>query len=234
MNSTRAFLSAALAILTPAALQAWQQEHTHPSAGHQGHMHRRFDPSSSARFDDPKRDERQKPDEVLAALGLRPSIKVADIGAGTGYFTIRLARHPSAPLVYAVDIEASMLEHIRGRAGKEGLNNVVTVEAKEESPNLPVPVDLVLMVNTYHHIPNRIAYFAGLLKSLTPGGRVAIIDWKPGAQGGPSAHFRFSAGQIQDEMAKAGYRVMAGHGFLPDQTFQIFVPVKAGPGKAED
>lgn len=197
-----------------------------PAHGHQDHMQRRFDPEkSAASFDNPKRDEWQKPEQVIKALGLRPGMKVADIGAGTGYFALRLARNATAPRVFAADIEPKMLEYIRERASKEGLTNVTTVLAAEGSANLPEAVELAIMVNTYHHVPKRVEYFAGLLKSLAPGGRLAIIDWKPGASGGPPAHFRFSAEQIQKEMASAGYRVVAEHDFLPNQTFTVFEPL---------
>jgi cyclopropane fatty-acyl-phospholipid synthase-like methyltransferase len=185
-------------------------------------MQRRFDPARSQSFDDPKRDAWQKPDQVLSVLNLKPGMKVADIGAGTGYLTVRLARHASAPKVFAVDIEPKMLEHIQGRAAKDGLSNVITVQASAKSPNLPEPVDLVILVNTYHHVPARAEYFAGLLQSLMPEGKVAIIDWKPEASGGPPKHFRFTARQIQMEMAKAGFRVLEEHEFLPNQTFQVF------------
>lgn len=203
-----------------------QQSPTAPAAeSHEGHMRKRFDPATSTSFDDPKRDTWQKPEQVLAMLGIKPGMKIADIGAGTGYFTVRLARHASAPKVYAVDIESKMIDHIKARSDKEGLNNVVGVVASETSPNLPEPVDLVLMVNTHHHVPNRVAYFANLLKSLTPSGRVAVIDWKPEAAGGPPKHFRLTAQQIQREMAQAGYRVLAEHEFLPNQTFQVFAAI---------
>ena len=209
-----------------------------PAHAPQDHMQRRFDPEkSAASFDNPKRDEWQKPDQVIGVLGLRPGMKVADIGAGTGYFTIRLARHAAAPRVFAVDIESKMLDYIRERASKEGLNNVTAVLAGEGSANLPEAVDLAIIVNTYHHVPKRVEYFAGLLKSLAPNGRVAVIDWKPGASGGPPSHFRFTAQQIQKEMASAGYRVLAEHDFLPNQTFTVFgaiPPMGANAGKVWD
>jgi ubiquinone/menaquinone biosynthesis C-methylase UbiE len=232
MPSHCRLLFLAAGALFPFALSA--QSGVAPPAGQHGdHMERRFDPAHSASFDDPKRDEWQKPEQVIDALGLRPGMKIADVGAGTGYFTVRLAQHPSAPRVYAADIESSMLEHIRTRAQKEGLNNIVTVLAKEDTPNLPEPVNLVLIVNTYHHLPARTVYFAGLLKSLTPDGRVAIIDFRPGAAGGVPAHFRFPAQQIRMEMVEAGYHVVAEHEFLPNQTFLIFSAASGAGGKRQ-
>ncbi len=187
------------------------------------HMDHKFDPEQSAKsFDDPARDAWQKPDQVIAALNLKPGQSVADIGAGTGYFTVRLAKSPAAPKVFASDLEPAMVEYLRRRVAREGLKNVVAVQATAASPNLPEPVDAVLIVNTWHHIATREAYFRGLAKALKPGGRVAIVDYKKGSPHGPPEHFRFTPAEIKAEMAKAGYALDAEHGFLPNQQFLIF------------
>jgi cyclopropane fatty-acyl-phospholipid synthase-like methyltransferase len=187
-------------------------------------MHHRFDdPERYAKsFDDPARDSWQMPAGVIEALKLSAEASVADIGAGTGYFTVRLAGAVPRGTVYAVDIEASMLEHIKKRVGAAGLSNVVTVLADSASPNLSKPVDLMLVVDTYHHIPNRPTYFRDLLKSLTAGGRVAIIDFRKDAPEGPPVEFRFEADQIIAEMKQAGYRLDSSHDFLPRQHFFVF------------
>jgi SAM-dependent methyltransferase len=104
-------------------------------------------------FDDPSRDAWQMPDRVIAALGLKSGQTVADIGAGTGYFTVRLAKSAAAPKVFAVDIEAGMVEYIQQRAMREGLKNLVAVKASADRTNLPEPVDVVLIVDTYHRRP---------------------------------------------------------------------------------
>jgi SAM-dependent methyltransferase len=146
---------------------------------------------------------------------------VADIGAGTGYFSVRLARAAAAPTVYAVDIERSMIDYVRQRAAKEGLKNVVPVLATAGSANLPAAVDLVLIVDTYHHIPNRAEYFRTLRKSIKPGGRLAIIDFRKDAPEGPPVEFRFTPEQVAGELAPAGFRVLARHDFLPRQYFLV-------------
>jgi ubiquinone/menaquinone biosynthesis C-methylase UbiE len=188
------------------------------------HMHRRFDDAEkwAKNFDDPARDQWQMPDRVIGALGLKPGQSVADIGAGTGYFTVRLAKSPGAPKVFAVDIEESMVNYTRQRAAKEGLKNVIGVVASADSSNLPEPVDLILIVDTFHHIPSREAYFRKLRKSLKPGGTLAIIDWLPGGPMGPPEAFRFSPARIQEELAKAGWRKAGQHTFLPNQSFTIY------------
>jgi ubiquinone/menaquinone biosynthesis C-methylase UbiE len=198
---------------------------------HADHMEHHFDPKESAKnFDDPARDAWQMPDHVIAALGLKGGQSVADIGSGTGYFTIRLAKSSTAPKVYASDIEPAMVSYVRERAAKEGLKNVMAVQAAAETPNLPEPVDLVLIVDTYHHIGNREAYFRKLAKSLKPGGRVAIIDFKLDSPEGPPREFRFPPDKFRAEMAAAGYKLAAQHDFLPRQQFLIF-QVASQPSK---
>jgi cyclopropane fatty-acyl-phospholipid synthase-like methyltransferase len=190
---------------------------------HPDHMDHHFDANASAKtFDDPARDAWQMPDRVIAALNLKPGQIVADIGSGTGYFSVRLAKSAAAPKVYGADIEPSTVTYLRERAAKEGLHNVISVQATADSANLPEPVDLVLIVDTYHHIGDREAYFRRLAKSLKPGGRVAIIDFKPDSPEGPPKEFRFSPEKFKSEMATAGYKLAAQHDFLPRQNFLIF------------
>ena len=188
------------------------------------HMHKRFEePEKWAKnFDDPARDAWQMPDRVIAALELKAGQTVADIGAGTGYFTVRLAKAAAKPQVIAVDIEKSMVEYVKARAAKEGLKNVSGVVAVDGSANLPGPVDLILIVDTFHHIPKRQAYFTDLAKFLRPGGRLAIIDWLPGGPMGPPAAFRFSPEKIAEEVGAAGWKKIGQHTFLPNQSFTIY------------
>jgi len=173
-------------------------------------------------FDDPKRDEWQKPDDVLDALHLQPADRVADLGAGTGYFSVRIARRVPQGKVFAVDIEPDMLHYLHERAQREHLNVLLPVRASSDSANLPEPVDLVLVVDTYHHIDNRTAYFAKLSKSLRPGGRLAIIDFKVDAAEGPPPEFRNPPEKVTAELDAAGYRLVATHPFLPRQYFLVF------------
>jgi len=217
------------AIVVACAVGLWAQDHgaqgQHGAAGqHPDHMEHSFaDVDRYAKsFDDPARDAWQMPDRVIAALGLKAGDSVADIGAGTGYFTVRLAKSPGAPKVIASDIEPNMVQHLQHRAMQEGLKNVVALRASAESPNLPEPVNAVLIVDTYHHIGNRVAYFSALKKSLKPGARLAIVDFKKGAPDGPPEEFRVTPDQITGELTKAGYHLQAQHDFLPRQMFLIY------------
>ena len=187
------------------------------------HMEHRFDDAEryAKAFDDPSRDAWQMPDRVIEALAIRRGQSVADIGAGTGYFTVRMARSPAAPTVYAVDIERSMVDYVRQRAAKEGLTNVTPVLAAADRTNLPQAVDLVLIVDTYHHIPNRAAYFRELKKSLKPGARLAIVDFRRDSPEGPPVEFRFTPEQVEAELGSSGFRVVAKHDFLPRQYFLV-------------
>ncbi len=209
----------ATAVQTPPAMQGHQPP---PGADHMAH---RFDdPAAYAKsFDDPARDAWQMPDRVIAALALKPNDRVADVGAGTGYFSTRLAKAAAKPMVFAVDIEPAMIGYLTKRAAAEHLSNLRAVQASATSPQLPEPVDVVLVVDTFHHIGNRAAYFTGVKASLRPGGRVAIIDFRKDAPGeGPPAHFRFTPEQITAEMAAAGYSLDASHEFLPRQHFLVY------------
>jgi cyclopropane fatty-acyl-phospholipid synthase-like methyltransferase len=212
-------LAVAVLVALPVQLtSAQQQQPAKPD-----HMDHRFDdPARFAKsFDDPSREAWQMPARVIDALQLKSGMKIADIGAGTGYFSTRLARVPGVS-VFAVDIEPKMIEYLKQRAHKEGLHNINGVLAGAASPNLPEPVDVILVVDTYHHLPNRPAYFRDLRKSLRPGGRIAIVDFRKDAPDGPPVHFRFTPQQIEDEMKQAGYELHVSHDFLPRQHFLIF------------
>lgn len=211
-------------LLTLAAVVAAQ--HQAPAGAHQkpDHMEHRFDDAArwTKEFDDPSRDAWQMPARVIEALALKPGQAVADIGAGTGYFSARLARSSAAPTVYAVDIEPSMVAHLKARAAKEGLKNLTAVQATAAGPNLPAPVDTVLVVDTYHHIPKRVDYFRALKASIKPGGQLAIIDFRKDAPSGPPAEFRFTPEQISAELGEAGFALVGQHDFLPRQMFLVY------------
>jgi cyclopropane fatty-acyl-phospholipid synthase-like methyltransferase len=173
-------------------------------------------------FDDPKRDEWQKPHEIIQALGLAPNSVVADIGSGTGYFAVRLARFVPKGHVYGVDTEADMVKYLADRIKRDGLSNVTSLTGEPDDPQLPVKVDLVLMVDVFHHISNRDQYFKRLKDYLKPGGRLALIDFTETSPMGPPPAERISAARVRSELLQAGYELVVVHTFLPNQFFLVF------------
>jgi len=219
MNRTLGFLSAAaLAIAALVATPAPAQ-----TADHSRHSFSGAERWARV-FDDPARDEWQKPDDVIRALKLAPEALVADIGAGTGYFAVRLARAVPKGRVYGVDAEPDMVRYLTHRAQREGLANLTAVAAKPADPGIPAAVDVVILVDTYHHVPDRERYFRDLKKSLKPRGRLAIIDFTLDSPVGPPKRARIPADAVKQELARAGYALADEHRFLPNQYFLVFRP----------
>jgi len=208
---------AALAVVCLAANTWAQSPHTHE------HPFEDADKWSEV-FDDPKRDGWQKPHEVIHALALKPDAVIADIGAGTGYFSVRFARMLPKSKVFAVDLEPDMVRHLDARAKREHLANVFAVQAAPDDPRLPQSADLVLLVDTYHHLGDAVRYFEKLKQGLAPHGRVAIIDFTMDSEFGPPPRARVEPEQVKKEFARAGYALAAEHDFLPNQYFLVFTP----------
>jgi ubiquinone/menaquinone biosynthesis C-methylase UbiE len=206
----------ALALLAIAAAIA-QTPHTHQHGFSDAEQWARY-------FDDPQRDAWQKPHEVITALALPSNAKIADIGAGTGYFTVRLAHMAANGRVYAVDIEPDMVKYLTQRAQHEGLPNIRAILATPSDARLPEKVDRALLVDTYHHIAEREAYFRRLQKDLLPGAEVTIIDFKRDSPIGPPVNERLAQDQVAAEMGRAGYRLVRSRDFLPYQYFLVFAP----------
>jgi arsenite methyltransferase len=175
------------------------------------------------------RDTWQRPADVVEALALRPGDRVADLGAGEGYFESYLAEAVGPQgRVYAVEVEPELVEGLRRRFPAEAIN-VKAVLGTFEDPRLPDgSIDVVLVVNTYHHIEDRPAYFRRLQRDLRPGGRVAVIEPNQDLRGILSLALdeghESSAPLVEEEMREAGYEVEASHDFLPVQIFRVFTP----------
>jgi cyclopropane fatty-acyl-phospholipid synthase-like methyltransferase len=222
MNQTSLFLNFFVALLYALLWAAPVSAQTH-----QTHQHS-FEGAEQwvKEFDDPGRDAWQKPHEVIQALALKPDAVIADIGSGTGYFSVRFAHMVPKGRIYGVDIEPDMVKYLAGRAQRNGLNNVIAVQAAPDDPRLPEKVDLVIMVDTFHHIEGRDRYFRKLHDYLKPGGRVAIIDFRMDSPDGPPKSARSTPEAVKAELKAAGYELVQMHDFLPKQYFLIFQAAK--------
>ncbi len=170
------------------------------------------------RLDDPARDAWQRPDDVMRALALAPSMTVADVGAGTGYFAVRLARALPAGAVIAIDTDPDMLRHLEERAHREHLPNLRAMRATPTSCGLAArSVDAILVVHVWHHIAERSSYARELAAALRPGGRLIVVDYAPAGETGPPAHMRLSADAVIAELTDAGLTARRSAIALPDQ-----------------
>jgi arsenite methyltransferase len=174
-------------------------------------------------MNDPARDAWQKPKQVVEKLDIEPGARVADLGAGGGYFTWYLAAAVGPQgKVYAVEIDDTALGIIEKEMKSRGITNVVPVRAEPGDAKLPEPVDLVFSCDTYHHMEDRVAYFQSLARHLKPGGKVTILDFH--AQGFFSGLLGHGTTKedVQREMESAGYRLAADYDLIDRQHFQIF------------
>ena len=177
-------------------------------------------------FEEPGRDQRLQINRVMDLLGIKEGCGVADIGAGSGWFTVRAAsRVGPGGAVYAVDINADYLRHIEDRARLEHLENIRTVLGKEDDPMLPVQsVDAVLMLKTYHEIAQPIILLERLRAALRPGARLGIID-----RNGKGYDHGISSKTVINEAGRAGFRLIDQYDFVkPDgmDYFLIFEPMR--------
>lgn len=172
-----------------------------------------------------KRDEWQQPARVIEELELKEGDEVADIGAGSGYFSLWLSRAVgSEGTVYALDIDGEMLGQLEARAAGRNQKNIKTVRVQGEGPGLPPrPFDLIFLCNTYHHLENRVEYFADLRNHLKPEGRIAVVEFRPEGWLHKTFGHATSKTTIARELAEAGFRVDKDLNFLPRQNYQIFV-----------
>lgn len=181
------------------------------------------------RMNDPSRDVWQKPYAVVEKLSIAPGSRVADLGAGGGYFTWHLAKAVGPRgTVYAVDIEERAINMIFKEMVARGTPNVRPVRAEPHDPRLPEPVDLVFSCDTYHHINDRITYFRSLASSLRAGGRVAILDFHPRGFVSDLFDHRVEKAEVRREMEDAGYLMVDDYDFIDRQHFQIFLKPDGG------
>jgi predicted methyltransferase len=189
---------------------------------------RLFPPQDLGLLEAPDRDIWQHPDEVMDKLGIAEASVVADIGAGAGWFTIRLARRvgPNGT-VYAEDVQSEMLAAVSRRVNSLGLTNVKPTRGKDSDPQLPAQsLDAALMVDAYHENDDRnarVSLLRNLATALKPGGRIGLIDFKlEGSGPGPANEERVSPETVISEAAAAGLQLVSHETFLPYQYFLIF------------
>jgi ubiquinone/menaquinone biosynthesis C-methylase UbiE len=188
--------------------------------------HRHRDPKAYiAMLEGPARDAYQKPDQVVGALDLKPGESVADIGSGSGYFTLRLAKAVGdTGQVYGVDIDPDMIRYLNRRIRNAGLRNVHTVLSEPDDPLLPDrSIDRFVIVDTWHHIENQERYLGLMKKLLKPGGQVVMIDYqKREMPVGPPASMKIARDDLVRQMVLNGFRLVKEHTFLPYQYFLVF------------
>jgi ubiquinone/menaquinone biosynthesis C-methylase UbiE len=195
-----------------------------------GHQHEQM-PSVMEyidRLDRPERDQDQKPTQVVEALALKPGTYVADLGAGSGYFTRRFVEAiGNTGKVYVIDIEPEALKYVEDSLVHMHRSfEAEFILARPDSPKIPFEsVDVIFICNTYHHLADRSDYFRNVRSSLKQGGRIAIIDFyhdeRSGELGFPKRHL-VPKEKVVEEMSAAGYRLAREHTFLPKQYFLEF------------
>jgi precorrin-6B methylase 2 len=193
---------------TPALVQAEPRKTSKPYTG------------DLSVFDSPGRDERLQIDRVMDILKITPGKSVADIGAGSGWFTVRAARRVGdTGVVYAVDINPEAVRSIDQRSQKEGLHNVKTILSRSDDPQLPAnSVDSVLLLKTYHEVDKPVALLRNLRALLRAGARVGIID-----RNGNGENHGVNRDIVIKEASEAGYSLRAQYDFVKGDGMDYFL-----------
>jgi len=205
-------------LLASAALGCGGGHHHAEHGGAHDANHRFEDPEVwTKEFDDPEREAWQKPDEVVALMAIEPGMAVVDLGAGTGYFLPYLssAVGPTGAVV-GLDIEPKMVDFMVARAAKLGLANTTAQVVPADGPGLAAhSVDRILIVDTWHHLPEREVYTPKLAAALKEGGQLVIVDFTPESERGPS--HKLAAEDVVAELVAAGMEAVVLEETLPDQ-----------------
>jgi ubiquinone/menaquinone biosynthesis C-methylase UbiE len=194
---------------------------------------RLFPPQDLGLLNSPDRDQWQKPDLIMDALRIADGSVVVDLGAGDGWFTIRLARRvgPNG-IVYAEDIQPQMIEAVRRRVKREGLTNVRAVLGTAKDPRLPKGVDAVLIVDAFHEMEDPVTLLRNVAQSLEPDGRIGVVDFLPGGGGpGPEPQERMDPQAIITAAESAGLSLQAHEAVPPFQFLLVFGKNPAAPAR---
>jgi SAM-dependent methyltransferase len=174
-----------------------------------------------------ERDDFQKPDQIMQALGFRPGERVADVGSGSGYFTIPVAKAvgPNG-VVWAIDVFQEMLDFLVRRVDVEKLRNIRPLKIRRDEPEIPDDVDTILVIDTLHYVKDKADFARRLGRGLSPGGRIVIIDYTPKPfeerPWGPTPEQQVPRELIDAAMAEAGFKPNQVHDFLPEQYFVVY------------
>jgi predicted methyltransferase len=176
-------------------------------------------------FEDPKRDERLQPNRVMDILGIKEGSNVADIGAGSGWFTVRAARRVgNAGIVYAVDINPDYLKYIDDRAKREALPNIRTILGEDDDPLLPAQtIDAVLLLKTYHEIAQPIRLLKRTREAMRSGSLLGIID-----RNGKGDDHGLDKGVVIEEAGRAGFVLVNSYDFVKPDNVDYFLVFRAG------
>jgi len=186
---------------------------------------RLFPPEHVGLLEGPDREDWQQPARVMDVLRIAEGARVADVGAGGGWFTVRLA-HRVGPngVVFAQDIQPQMLESIRRRVRREGLSNVESVLGSPTDPRLPANLTAVLLVDVYSQIADPVVVLGHIGRALAPQGRVGIVEFKPDGDGGPGPprSDRIDPSAIVRDAFEAGLHLQSSETFLRYQYLLVF------------
>ena len=213
MNTLRIPMLAVIALAVALAAAEPAAQHT-----------RLFRPEDLGELEPPDRDEWQRADQIMDALGVGEASFVADLGAGSGWFTIQLAgRVGPNGLVLAEDIQRPMIQAIKIRVDRIGLKNVTTVLGTANDPRLPVPVDAVLIVDAYHEMEQPVVLLRNVATRLKPAGRIGIVDFKKDGGGpGPAMEERVDPEAVIRDAQAAGLVLRSRENFLKYQYMLVF------------
>jgi protein-L-isoaspartate O-methyltransferase len=213
------------ALLAVAEVPAWPADERHPVSG------RVIAPVMSYEgaewLERPERESEEQPSKAIKALGIRPGQVVADVGAGSGYYTVRLAKHVGRTgRVYASDLQPEMIVHLQRRLERERIENVELVQATETNPRLPEGMfDLVLMVDAYHELSQPQEVLRRLRAALKPDGRLVLIEYRKESPWVPiREEHKMSVKEARMELEAEGYRFDRVIDVLPWQHILVFRP----------
>ena len=208
--------------VTPAAAQSAAQSSVPTPAAPQGEQRKTSEPYTGdlSVFDSPGREDRLQINRVMDILGIAPGKSVADIGAGSGWFSVRAARRVGGGgLVFAVDINPEAIRYVDERARKEKLQNIKTILGKGDNPLLPASsVDAVLLLKTYHEVAQPVALLQNLRAALHPGAKVGIID-----RNGNGEDHGVGREVVIREAKEAGYQLKEQYDFVKGDKMDYFL-----------